>query len=273
MVGIPADIEIAVAERRVARGWDGRGERIVPALVRTVHKHLCERLRAQRIAEAPRIDDVRLQEKLRTERSGIYHAVVDHARHARVVENACCAAETGLAVAEHVPGKAHARSEIVHAVAQAIVGKALIAGEKEPSRCIGKYRGMHAGGEIREAELRPAILDFAPRQPRFPAQTQIDGESAMQSKVVLHIQSCKNVPIVLELSRALPKSGIPAVVTQLARQQTADPVETEFCRLEELVADVHAAALQNASEAKVMLATYPAHIVAPGKVVAHECGG
>src|SRR5215831_15682288 len=95
----------------------------------------------------------------------------------------------------------------------------------------------------------------------------------MQSKVVLHIQSCKNVPIVLELSRALPESGIPTVVTQHARQQTGDPVETELRRLEELVTDVHAAALQNASEAKVMLATYPAHIVAPGKVVAHECGG
>src|SRR5215470_14176272 len=145
MVRIPADVQIAIAERSIARRWDGSGERIVLALVRTVHKHLCGNLRAEWITEGPRIDDARLQEKLGTERSGIHHAIVDDARHARVIENTCCAAETGLAVAEHVPGKADARSEIVHAVAQAIVGKALIAGKEESGGCIRKYRGMHAG--------------------------------------------------------------------------------------------------------------------------------
>src|SRR5262249_58887334 len=120
----------------------------------------------ERIAECSRSGGCRcLKQELRTERRRIYHPIIVHAALPRVEENTCAAAQAGLAIAQNIVGKANTWSEVVHAVTQAIVRKPIVTGEEESGRGIGEDRGVYAGDQVRQSELRPAVLDLALRPP------------------------------------------------------------------------------------------------------------
>src|SRR5207253_7024817 len=127
--------------------------------------------------------------ELRAEGRGVHKPIVDHPSHACVVEDAGSAAQTGFGIAEDVPGETNAWRKVVHAVSQSIVGDILVAGEEQSSGRVGENRGVNAGDQVRQPELLPAVLDFAPGPSGLPAQAQIQNETAMQPEVVLDVKA------------------------------------------------------------------------------------
>src|SRR5207253_10709070 len=98
-------------------------------------------------------------------------------------------------------------------------------------------------------------------------------ETAMQPEVVLDVKAHERISIVLELSRTLPEGEVAAIGGQFARLEIRNTVEAELGRLEEFVIQIDAAAFDHSAETQIVLAFYPAYVVAPGEVVANEAGG
>src|ERR1700682_209864 len=180
---VEAHVKVAVTERGILRWGKSSGERIIGRLVGAALKSPGSCLGAERVAERPGIDNARLQEELGAERRRIHKAIVGHARHARVEENTRAPAQAGLAVAEHVPSKTDAWREIVQTASQTVVRKTRVAGEEEPGGRVRKDCGMYAGDQVGQPELRPPVLDLAPREPRLPAQACVYGQAPIQANM------------------------------------------------------------------------------------------
>ncbi len=229
-------------------------------------------LGTQRIADASRLDCAGAENELRAERRLVHEAVVDDSVDAGVIENTGAAAQAGLAVAEDVVGKTHARREIVQTGIHAVGRDARIAGEVRSRRSVGELGGTGPGNQTVDAELLHPAFQFAPGQSRFIAQSQVDGQAASDPDVVLGIHAGKNVAIVLEFSRTLAEGEVAAVVPQRARQEGVDPVKAELRRLEEQIVEIHTAAFDDSAKAEIVPAFHPADVIAPGEIVPDEGG-
>src|SRR6266849_9813981 len=150
--------------------------------------------------------------ELGTERPLVHKAVAEHTHDARVVEDATAAAQTGLAVAKNVIGKAQTgckagpigvQSILRHA---GIAGNAVLRGEEHAWRRVGIDLGNGAGGHGGQVDLSPAVSGVTPRECGLVAQAEVEGQAARDPIVVLDVDADKIRAIVLELSRTLLES-------------------------------------------------------------------
>src|SRR5579864_8541090 len=136
---------------------------------RAVQSRLRRRQSAKRIAEGTgrgagsrRAVAGSGKNELRAKRPFIHEAVAQHAFRARVVKNSCSSAKTGFAVAEHVIGKANARSKMVQTGIQGVlrhprVADAVLAREKDAWWRVGIYLGPDIRRHRREIHLGPPV--------------------------------------------------------------------------------------------------------------------
>src|SRR5205823_1688379 len=129
---------------------------------------------------------------------------------------------------------------------------------------------MYSGDKVGQPKLRPTILEFALRAPWLPSQSKIHRQPAVYLDIVLNVETREGVAVILEFSCALPEGGVAAIVSQLSCHQISEPVEAKLSRLEELVVQIDAAALERSAVMQLMLGNDPAYVIAPSEIVAHK---
>ena len=140
---------------------------------------------------------------LRAERRQIGKPVVDDARGLRIVEHAEAAADAHLGILARRIGESHPGSEIGHGAGGAAGRHARIAREQQSRRRVGELLRPDAGLEFRNAELLHPALDFVPREVGLIAHSVSQGKPRGGVPAVGDIERREQIPVILELARAL----------------------------------------------------------------------
>src|SRR5260370_13670416 len=103
------------------------------------------------------------------------------------MENTGPTAPAGLAIAEHVVGKAEARSKIFPAGLDPIFRNSWVAREVHSWWSIGELCGTDTGNQTAEPKLFNTPFDFAPRQTRLITQPTVHRQAPADLGAVLSV--------------------------------------------------------------------------------------
>src|SRR5262249_17334788 len=128
------------------------------------------------------------------------------------------AAQTRLAVAEDIPGKAEPPGQVVVVPARAVRWYPGVPAERYPRRCIAELRRSYSVAEVRNREPLNPAAHLVPRGRWLIAQPQVKGQWRAHFECVLEEQSRVGRPVVPILAGPLVEGS------QLAQQEICNGV-------------------------------------------------